>query len=225
MQSAGSLLTLKFPCFSAGSPWRQKTSLTNSPDFGRYGRGAASCGSGETRKLLHQAVSAVPLPSRAFLRPTYLPHVGMTPPVFGGETGVVLGQGDQGGKEDTRLVQIDGLRVSVAQDRVRVGGDASIGESGAEVRQPRMQSAQRGRHTVARAEKAEDPPFGGAGIETGREPFCAEVCGTQSELTRGRKDRFEGTVASIIQMNVKGKRLAARTAAARQARLSDALSA
>ena len=40
-----------------------------------------------------------------------------------------------------------------------------------------------------------------------------------------REDRFEGTVASIIQMNVKGKRLAARTAAARQARLSDALSA
>ena len=40
-----------------------------------------------------------------------------------------------------------------------------------------------------------------------------------------REDRFEGIVAGIIQMNVKGKRLAARTAAARQARFSDALSA
>ena len=66
----------------------------------------------------------------------------MMPPVFGGEIGVFLGQGGQGGKEGTRLVQIDGLRVSVAQDAVRVSGDASIGESGAEVRQPGMQSAQ-----------------------------------------------------------------------------------
>ena len=48
------------------------------------------------------------------------------------------------------------------------------------MREPSVEPAQRGRHAVAGSEQTEDPACGTAGIETGREPSCAEILGNDT---------------------------------------------
>ena len=76
----------------------------------------------------------------------------MLTPVFGPEIRIAFGEALQGVEESPRLFERESFGIPIAQNGVGIRFDAPPGKDAIEVREPRVQSAQRSGHPLALTE-------------------------------------------------------------------------
>ena len=111
---------------------------------------------------------------------THQPRCRKTSPVFRGKVRVRLRERSKRSQEGAGLFGSDRFRITIAKHAVRIGSDTSIRERRAEVPDPGMEAAKRGRNTVAWPEQAEDTSLGAAFSSTMRKPSRSEKLGNDT---------------------------------------------